>query len=380
MPNGAPAGTDPKSVVAREIEEVGLRGRYVEINYDLLDSVAEIMAANVESAWWAGFKDPPYCYQVDEAQVADDDAIMFHLVNGAQMWLIWEWTAEGQPEPLSITIDGVARVGAAAITGAHRRAIRAGKNLLDAQYLSTMTLDDVLEIYRDENRRETPIQNPAGRLAKFNELGRVLLDEFDGSAAEIYRRADGYLYREDGQGLVQTLHSRFPISFSDWPYLKLPQVSLYTLLGLRNSGVPATPEFLALTAFKDLDNIEGGADYYRPLSLMRIGLLTPKGDLKQALIDRRLIEDAEMESECRAATLVVMRELSRRLGKGNGVAMPQVELDTHATAFLKCRHCRVGISDEQLTCPYKRVCKAYNGDGGGERMSLGWPLVATTKY
>lgn len=379
MSNDKSLAPGQKSAVAQEIEEVGRRGRYVEINEALLDSVAEIMAANVESAWWTEFKAPPYCYQVDEAEVADVDAIMFHLVNGAQMWLIWEWTVEGQPEPLSITIDGVTRIGAAAITGAHRRAIRQGKNLLDAQYLSRMTIDEVLEIYRDENRRGTPIQNPAGRLAKFNEIGRVLIEEFEGSVAELYRRAQNNLYREDGQGLVQLLHSRFPISFADWPYLKLPQVSLYTLLGLRNSEVPATPEFLNLTGFHDLDNLEGGADYYRPLYLMRLGLLTPLGELKQKIIDRRYVDEPEMEAELRAATLVVMRELSSRLGT-NDVAMPQVELDIHATAFLKCRHCRVGISDERLTCSYKRVCEAYNGDGGGERMSLGWPLVETTRY
>ena len=56
------------------------------------------------------------------------------------------------------------------------RALRNGKPMLDPAYLASMTMDDVRELYRDERTGEVTLQLLPQRLAKFNEIGRVLLD------------------------------------------------------------------------------------------------------------------------------------------------------------------------------------------------------------
>jgi len=194
----------------------------------------------------------------------------------------------------------------------------------------------------------------------------------------VLRRADGYLFRPDGSGFIQLLERHFPRSFGDWPLAKLAYVFTFSLLDLRESRT-LPEEIDRLLRFKDLENLEGGADYYRPWFFLRVGLLTIDDELKSRLRRHELIEPGSaLENDYRAATIEAMRRLARAMGGDYVAALRLLERETHAQALLRCRRCRVGISDEELPCPYRGVCKATHTDH--ELMDCVFPLVLTSEY
>ena len=365
--------------VQRRIDVILDKARYVGINYRKLADTALFMEESIESQWWKAHRHTAEHYQMSPLKRADDDAIMFTLVNMAQMWQIWERTTDGNVRPWHFYSKDELYIGASGITAAHMRALKNGCELLNPDYLSNLKLSSVEDIYRDDHRGIASIPNLQGRLAKFNEIGRVLSNEFNNAATKLLERARGFLYRSDGHGLIQLLAHHFPISFGDFPFFKLANAGVVIgLLALRDSGLPSTHEFVRLTTFNDLDNLQGGADYYRPLFLLRLGILEPNHSLTKTLVNSTPIEtNGKMEHEIRAGTLVALRKLTELVGSFP-VDLLSVEVETHAQAFLRCRHCRVGISDEELFCSYKPVCAAYNTNH--ELMKIGWPLVETTSY
>ncbi|HBY97339.1 MAG TPA: hypothetical protein DEP84_25930 [Chloroflexi bacterium] len=365
--------------VRRRIKEISENAEHMTIDRKKLSEVAQVAAFNIGARWWEAYRDAPEHYQFSPLHRGDENALMFVLVNSAQMWLIWERMPNGDIEPWNLHIGDELFVGAAAITAAHWRGIRMqNQNLLDPNYLAQMSIHDVERLYRDDCTGQTSLQNLTGRQMKFNEIGQVLNEEFSGQVTELFERAGGFLYREDGTGLVQLLVDYFPRSFADWPFYKLANVVVFSLFGLRNSGVPTTSEFMRLSEFHDLGDLEGGADYYRPFFLMRVGVLQPTPTLRDHLKNKALTErDSTLEQEIRATTLEVLRALTEAIGT-YPADLPSVEMETHAQAFLKCRHCRSGIPDEELLCSYKTVCVAYNQDP--ELMEIWWPLVHTTAY
>ncbi len=365
--------------VQRRIAAIIDTARYVGINYQKLGHAVLFMEDSIESQWWRAHRHTAEHYQLSPIKRADDDAIMFTLVNMAQMWQIWERTADSDVRPWHFYWKKELFIGASGITAAHMRALKNGCDLLNPDYLSNLQLSSVENIYRDDHTGVASIPNLRGRLAKFNEIGRVLSNEFDNAATKLLERARGFLYRDDGHGLIQLLAYHFPISFGDFPFFKLANAGVvFGLLGLRDSDLPSTHEFVRLTTFNDLANLEGGADYYRPLFLLRLGILEPNHSLRKTLVNSTPIErDGKMEHEIRAGTLVALRKLTERIGSFP-VYLFNVEVETHAQAFLRCRHCRVGISDKDLFCSYKPICAAYNTNH--ELMKIGWPLVETTSY
>ncbi len=367
-----------KEDMEARLAEIVRNPRHVRLDLQRLEQVATRAPSSIESRWWEDFRTADEHYkQPLHAKLNDCDAIQFAIVSGSQGWLIWQREPDGHVIPLTINVDGEKYVGAWALMACHVRAIRRGQNILDANVLAGLTMKDVVDHYQDEVSAQVRVQLLEERLENFREVGRVLRDEFDGHFLNVLRRAGGHLYRADGQGLIQLLVTKFPRSFGDWPMAKLPNVTIMGLLELRASR-RFPPEIDQLLDFEDLENLEGGADYYRPWFFVRVGVFDISAELKRTLHVRDLIEPgSQMEEEFRAFTILAMRELARRTGGWPG-ALPGLEVETHAQAFLKCRRCRVGIPEKELPCLYRSVCKATCDDH--ELMDCAWPLVMTTEY
>ncbi len=352
--------------------------QHVRIDQRRLDQVADVIPKSVASRWHEAFRYAEEHYrQPLSIDLNERDTIQFALVSGSQGWLIWQRQPGGAVIPLTIHVEGKRYLGPYGLIACHARAIRQGQNILDPDILANFTMGDVERHYRDEVSGQVTVQLLDERLENFREVGRVLRDEFDGHFLNVLKRADGYLYRDDGRGLMQLLVTKFPRSFGDWPMAKLPHVTLLGLLEQRLDRKFDT-ETNQLLVFKDVDTLEGGADYYRPWFFIRVGLFDISDEFKQKLRRRELIDPGSpMEHEFRALTIQAMRDLRQRLG-GDTRATLDIEVETHAQAFLRCRRCRIGISEEELPCPYRSVCKATHGDH--ELMDCGWPLVVTTEY
>src|SRR5438309_692200 len=236
------------------------------------------------------------------------------------------------------------------------RAEGKGKDFLDPNVLVNLTLKDVEDHYTDDHGKLS-VQMLERRLENFREVGRVLKAEFGGHGINVLRRANGYLFKPDGTGLVQLMQTYFPSSWRDWPMAKLPNVIPLGLYEARQRR-RFSEEIDRLLDFKDYENISGGADYYRPWFFVRVGIFDISDEFKRKLRDHELIEpDSDMEKEFRAFTIIALQKLAELTG-GWPQALNALEVETHAVAFLHCRRCRVGISELELPCAYRDVWKA----------------------
>jgi hypothetical protein len=360
------------------LAEVVANPQHIRIDRRVFEQVAALIPASIASGWYDAFQEEPEHYKQPLPLPLDDsDLLHYALIEDSQGYLMWQRERDGTVVPVTMYVEGTKHVGGSAITACHIRAIHRGRNILNGGVIANFSMKDVEDHYRDEATGQVTVQLLEERLENFREVGRVLRDEFGGHFLNVLKRADGYLYRGDGQGLVQLLITKFPKSFGDWPAAKLPNVMILRLMNLRRSHRFAA-EIDRLLVFNDLENIEVGADYYRPLFFLRVGVFEISDELKQKLRRRELIEPgSQMEQEYRAFTIQAVRDLAPYVG-GWPEALPRLADETHAQPFLRCRRCRVGISDEELPCPYRSVCKATHDDH--ELMDCGWPLVITSEY
>lgn len=364
------------------IDDVVKNAKHVSLNMDRLRAVAERIPASIASNWISAFRDTEEHYRAAPIVRLDDrDFVQYTFVMGTQGWLIWEWTPERRAQPIDAVIDGVHYIGSFSMAAFHARAARkwqegSGKNYLDANVLASLTLDDIKEHYTDDNGKLS-VMMLERRLENLREVGRVLLADFDGHFINMLKAADGFLFREDGQGLVQLMQTKFPSAWLDWPMAKLPNVLPLGLSELRTRRTFA-PEIDRLLNFRDFENIEGGADYYRPWFFVRVGIFDISDEFKRKLRSHELIEEGSaMEQEFRAFTLVALRKLAELTG-GWPQALAALEVETHAVAFLHCRRHQVGMTQAELPCAYRDVCKSVNEDN--ELMDAIWPLVMTNHY
>jgi hypothetical protein len=376
--NAVQGATYSRSEQLDALDALRRAATHVALNEERISEVAAIAPVDFGTGWIRPFRDTDEHYGRPQIELNDLDQLQYALVAAAQIWLIWERDENGKATPLRMEVEGTTFVGSATLGACHARAIRAGQNVLDARVLASFTMTDVEQHYRDEASGSVKVQLLDERLANFREVGEVLLREFDGHFINVLRRANGHLFRADGDGFIQLLERYFPRSFGDWPLAKLPYVFTFQLLDLRESH-RFDPEIDRLLQFNDLENLEGGADYYRPWFFLRVGVFDIDEDLKRHLRRHELIEPAsDLENDYRISTVEAMRKLARAMGGDYVGALRLLERETHAQALLRCRRCRVGISDEELPCPYRGICKATGEDH--ELMDCVFPLVLTSEY
>jgi hypothetical protein len=356
--------------------------KHVRINKERLAQVAERLPISMASNWIEAYRHADEHYQhnlppLPNMELSDLEVVQWSIVSSSQGFLIWQREPDGSVVPFTVHVEGTKYIGGSGLEACHARAIRRGRNILDPNVLVNFTMTDLEDHYRDEVTGRVTLQLLEQRLTHFRAVGRVLLDEFDGHFINVLRRADGYLYRDDGQGFIQLLMTKFPEVFYDWPICKRPNVDAFGLY-MKRTQRSFPPEIDRLMDFKDIEKVVVGADYYRPLWFIRTGIFEISDELKQKLRRKELIEaGSQMEQEYRAFTVEACFELAKRLGGWPFAAAPIV-LETHAQPYLRCRRCRVGISEEELPCPYRSVCKASHEDH--ELMECGWPLALTTAY
>jgi hypothetical protein len=355
-----------------ELQSLVDNARHVSIDYERLARVAPVMDQELKAS--KPYQTDPRAYPKETLAENNRDTMQFYFVLTSQHFCIWR-RAAGVVEAWDIEIDGQRYVGGRGVNGALIRALERGRNILDPEYLASMTLADVKELYRDDRTGEADLQLLPQRLAKLNELGRVLLERYQGHVVHLLEEVGGRLFSDDGMGLVQQLTLHFPISFFDWPFTKL--ATLYgKYLSIRNGvGIPTTAEYRALTEIKDYDHFEVAADYYIPLFFIRTGIFRISEALAGRLLEQRLIDsNSRMEREFRAATMVAGRALAERIY----APLLAVDEELWSTGYLRCRLCRTGISDDELPCPYRGLSIGYQSEE--ILMKMRWPLVLTPTY
>ncbi len=357
-----------------EVERLTRNATHVQIDTEQLHEVARVMKGELTGDGTPYRSNPEASL---EAVLPENnrDLLQLYLVMVSQQFLIWRRNSEGQVQAWDIGIGDQRYVGGAGIMAAHARALQQGRPILDANYLATMTMTDVADLYRDEQTGEVTLQMLPMRLAKFNEIGRVLQGLYRGHAADLLQKSGGYLFRDDGRGVIQQLQLNFPVSYFDWPFCKLAFLFSQSLVDRRTENYPATDEYNRLTRIQDMNHMEIAADYYIPLFLLRTGVFKLSPELGGRLSGQQLIErNSAMEFEFRASTIIA----GQMLAEITGCSMNKIDREAWKMGYLRCRLCRENISNEELPCPYRPICVGYQEQPS--LMATRWPLILTPCY
>ena len=229
------------------------------------------------------------------------------------------WGEPGEPR-WTVEWRGKLWDGYYALAAALTRAMDEGAPLADAAFLADLSAGQLVSVLRPAPGYP-PIPLLDERLANAREVGRVLIERYDGQMVRAIEAA-GY----DAVALALLLARDFP-SFADvatWneqpvPFLKRAQIcvgDLHTAFG--GAGYGAISGIERLTAF---------ADYKLPQMLRREGALVYEPELAELIADYTLIPaGADAEVEIRAATIWAV-ELLRRALEERGIQQAASAID-----------------------------------------------------
>lgn len=357
------------SAMLEELRTIADNAEHVWVDRQQLGKVAKILDERLGTVDYGLNRSVP--------DLAPGDLLQYYMVAGAHNFLFWNWDESKQigVTPSTIHIGGNVIRGAATAYACHHRAAQQNKKNLDPDYLASMTLAEAEDYYRDEKTGEVALKLIPERQAKFNETGRVLKEKYDGSFVNLLERADGWLFRDDGEGVAQQLLTNFPLCYGDWPFCKLIMVTLGNLYESIDELFAEPTRYRELVDFKDAERLEVGADYYRPYFLYRVGVLHISEAFKEYLLNRELIDvGSQMEQEFRAWAILATREMAESIGRNPH----ELARETWAMGFLRCRPCYIGVPEDEVPCSYRPVCHSYNQET--DLMKAPWPLVFTTNY
>jgi hypothetical protein len=306
---------DLKRDPLRVLESTALvleRARFVTINPEKVAETAALLAASPEPPPdWSATLHPP----------ARDEADLANLVLLVDALNFCFWNVPGSTRPRwQVTCAGQTWDGYWALAAALRRAVEQGRPLGDAEYLSTLTEDDVSEILAgDPGCEQIPLLH--ARLLHMREVGMGLLAHWDGYFLRAIEGAHGSAPR-----LIRSVLHAFE-SFRDvakWDghdiyFYKRAQILIADLYGAFDGRGPGE--------FHDLHTLTAFADYKVPQTLRRFGVIEYSPDLARSIDRYELIPaDSDEELEIRAATVWGV-ELLRQSLAAQGRDMPSYAID-----------------------------------------------------
>ncbi len=259
----------------------------------------------------------------------------FHFHDGTERTVNWLlvldalnfcfWGEKGKPR-WRVEYEGEILDGYWAEAASLTRAVEEGIALWDAEYLSTMSREDLAYIFRPsrgaDGSAEEMIPLFDARLAHVHEVGQVLVERYAGQFAHAIEKAQG-----SAVNLALLLAQEFT-SFRDVAayhtkeirFLKRAQIcvsDLYGAFGGKRWG-----------AFTDLDTLTIFADYKLPQVLRHFGVLAYAPELAQCIDNQELLQPGgEEEVELRAATIWACELLRREMSHISGYSITAVEVD-----------------------------------------------------
>jgi Potential Queuosine, Q, salvage protein family len=259
----------------------------------------------------------------------------FHFHDGTERTVNWLllldalnfcfWAEKGQSrwrvDYHSEILDGY-WAEAAALT----RAVEEGIALWGAEYLSTMSREDLAHIFRGVQAADGSAAEMIPlfdrRLEHVHEVGRVLLERYDGQFAHAVEQAGGSAVNLTLL-LVQDFSSFRDIAVyrgQEVRFFKRAQIcvaDLYGAFGGKRWG-----------AFTDLEKLTIFADYKLPQVLRHYGMLEYHPRLAERVDNQELlVPGGEEEVELRAATIWACELLRREMLRTSGRTITAVELD-----------------------------------------------------
>lgn len=190
------------------------------------------------------------------------------------------------------------------------RAINSGIPFFSGEYLAKVTRKDLESVFA--GTIEMPMLDE--RVALFNEVGRILVDKYQGRYSHFVRSCAPRLYA-NGDGLLERLTTEFP-RFRDISSYQGSDVHIYKLAQLGIWGMHLALSPRGAWKLEDADKLTAFADYIVPVGLRVMGIFEYAPELEKQI--NSLIEvkrDSDAEIELRASSIYVIAKLTEEINK-----------------------------------------------------------------
>uniref|UniRef100_A0A5K3FM03 Queuosine 5'-phosphate N-glycosylase/hydrolase n=1 Tax=Mesocestoides corti TaxID=53468 RepID=A0A5K3FM03_MESCO len=263
---------------------------HVKINRSAIPAVAQKLFDNLKSGVFGSSWDD---HPMHPKAVGPSTVNWIFLIDSLNFSF---WTDENIPKYV-VTFRGTPHTGYMALCAAINRALEEGKNLLDANVLASLTLDDARSIFRsDDPNVEIPLLET--RLQIMREHASTLLSDYSGCFTKCIEACHGSAAK-----LLKLVCEKFP-SFSDKAVYKGRNVTFY-----KRGQILIADLWLAFKGesyghFDDIDSLTAFADYRVPQVLAYFGVLHYDDELMQKLLKKEHLESGSVwEVEIRGACL-----------------------------------------------------------------------------
>src|SRR5579863_2494966 len=290
--------------VLSSTREVVEQGEQVWINIDRVRLLA--------SQWMQHERDPftnasPIWYEQYHFNDHTERTVNWIVVLDAMNFCFW---AEKNQPRWTIEYHGETLNGYLAEAAALTRAVEEEIPLWDAHYLSNMTEKDLAHIFRGS--QTIPLFEQ--RLQNVQEVGRVLLERFDGQFTRAIEQVEGNAVK-----LALLLATCFP-SFNDVTRYRNHIVRFYKRAQICVADIRGAFDGEGWGAFSDFDQLTAFADYKVPQVLRHSGILEYHPALAERIDNQELLTaGSEEEIELRAATIWGCELLRREMAHQGGV-------------------------------------------------------------
>lgn len=327
----APTFPDPLGVLTSTRPVVEL-GELVWINREHVDTLQERLLA------FAKRTRPQQAGQQDGIAPAWDTR--YHFFDGTERTVNWLllldalnfcfWAEKDQPR-WSIEYRGERLNGYWAEAAALMRAVEEGYALWDARYLSEISSAGMAAIFRGAPAGETSAGRLAAtaeiplfeqRVANAREVGRVLLERFDGQFSRVIEEAAGSAVK-----LALLLVEHFP-SFRDVASFRGQEVRFFKRAQICVADLRAAFGGQQWGALSDMDQLTIFADYKLPQLLRHFGVLEYHPALAERIDRQELLEPGGAEEvQIRAATIWAGELLRQTISAATGEPVTAADTD-----------------------------------------------------
>lgn len=302
--------SDPLGVLTSTREVVEL-GELVWINTDQIEALSEewLQEENEASA-----VNTPLWYDQYHFQDGTERTVNWLLVLDAVNFCFW---AEKDQPRWSIEYKGETLNGYWAEAASLTRAVEEQVPLWDAKFLSTISSKEVAHIFR--GNETIPLLDE--RVQNMREVGRVLLERFDGQFARAIEQVN-----RNAPELVLLLADNFS-SFRDISTYRNQEVRFFKRAQICVADLYGSFGGKKWGAFTHLEQLTAFADYKLPQVLRHYHVLEYDPTLAEHIDHKELLEaGSEEEIEIRAATVWAC-ELLRRTLLQQGRVLTASEID-----------------------------------------------------
>ncbi len=218
------------------------------------------------------------------------------------------WAGKNQPKWQVEQRNGIATEGGwYGLKTCFERAILKGVPILDANYLASISMEDVAEVFKGINDTEIPLAEE--RAKNLQEAGKILLEKFGGKFINAVNKTN-----YDAIELTKLIINFFP-SFRD-----VSEFNGNEIIFLKRAQICSNDLNYVLKTkggtFSNLNKLTAFADYKLPQVLRMFGVLSYSQGLSDKIDNYiEILHDSREEIEIRSATIWAVELLRQKLKK-----------------------------------------------------------------